>query len=634
MHNAFLGVKPAVIEWRHYGSEKHQWIPASDHQLQSSSQVAPYSPAFDDIYYNPQDGIAESTHVFLEGNDLAKRFTEHHQASSTAPFKIFETGFGTGLNFLLTAKLWQQSSNSNSHSKLHYWSVEQFPISPEDLRRVYQILGIESEHTEQLLEHYPDALPGVHEITIAENITLHLLFYPIEKALKEVALPEGYAFDAWYLDGFAPSKNPDMWAKSLLHFMVLHSARGTSLSTFTVAAALRKPLPHYGFEIEKRPGFGRKRDMLTARFTEKTLSTPRPTLATNYITPRPQAQKVAIVGAGLAGCALAHVLHQEGIEAHLYDANGVCSGASNMPSLVGMPVMSIDHNAYSQLTFEGYRHLHRYLTQNPELAQSHFAHQLSNAKYSQFHLEQYQNIYGQQCWHHDKAWFQFQTIELSAENSQTQNLKALKIPAFQVNGKAFCQHLISHLPSEQLHLKTSIRNAEQLEAFNHIVIASGYQSPHFHWSKSLPQIAPMRGQLTTLKAHINHQTPINYDGHIAHCHNQLVIGATFDNSADDSVQRDSSLLNIEQVNQRFGLNFNEKDIIGEHPGVRATSYDRFPFCGYFDHNQEQTLWLNYGFGARGLCYSMLCAEVITNAILGKPSPLPKTILSRLSPLRV
>ena len=630
MHNAFLGVKPAVIEWRQYDSEKHQWLEASEEQLQSKhSQIAPYSPAFDDIYFNPQDGIAESTHVFLNGNDLEPRFIERHKLQQSSEFHIFESGFGTGLNFLLTAKLWQQTAIRDSKAKLHFWSIEQFPLHPNDLKKAFRTLGVESEYTEELLSSYPDALPGIHQLQISDNIVLHLLFYPADKALKELALPESHTFDAWFLDGFAPSKNPDMWAKSLLHFMALHSTHGTTLSTFTVAAALRKPLPHYGFNIEKRPGFGRKREMLTAKFSEKELSTPKPTLATDYITARPKPKKVAIIGAGLAGCSLAHELNKQQIDVHLFDQHGICSGASNMPSLVALPVLSADHNAYSQLTFHGFRHLKAYIDKYPELAQRLFAHQRSNKKYSQHHLEQYQEVYAKQNWHREESWFQFQTLQVAERLVQ-----ALKLPAIQVHGKTFCQHLIKDLNKTQLHLNTTIDDLNQLSEFDHVVIASGYQSPHTACTQNLPQIAPMRGQLTTLKAEHSHTTPINHDGHIAHYNGQLVIGATFENSSVDAVRRENSLTNIEQVNRRFGFHFTEKDIANEHPGVRATSYDRFPFCGYFNQVGDQTLWLNYGFGARGLCFSMLCAKVIANAINQRPSPLPKTLLSRISPLRV
>lgn len=631
MHNAFLGVKPAVIEWRQYDSEKHQWLEASKQQLQSkTSQIAPYSPAFDDIYFNPQDGIAESTHVFLEGNDLKQRFSRIEQDSKHIDFNIFETGFGTGLNFLLTAQLWQQTVSKDSQAHLHYWSVEQFPINPNDLKQIYKVLGVESDVSQSVIRHYPDALPGVHKVQIGDNITLHLVFYALDKALKELALPDNFSFNAWFLDGFAPSKNPDMWVKGLLHFMALHSDRDTTLSTFTVAAALRKPLPHYGFEIQKRPGFGRKREMLTAHFTDKELSTPKPTLASDYIKPRKHPTKVAIIGAGLSGCSLAHKLHQEGIEAHLFDSKGVCSGASNMPSLVALPVMSIDHNAYSQLTFHGFQHLKNYLSQHPELTYSELAHQLHNQKYSQHHLEQYQEVYSAQTWEQDEAWFQFESLTVGVTD-----ITGLKVPALQVNGKAFCQQLVQALPKTQLHLNTQVESLDSLSDFDHVIVANGYQSAHFSVNtKPLPHTAPMRGQLTTLKSPIHHRTPVNHDGHIAHYNNQLVIGATFETSDDDSIQRENSRHNIQKVNQRFGFEFTEKDIAAEHPGIRATSYDRFPFCGYFKQVGEQTLWLNYGFGARGLCFSILCADVIVSAMLNQPSPLPKTLLSRISPLRV
>ncbi|RDX37050.1 FAD-dependent oxidoreductase [Kangiella sp. HD9-110m-PIT-SAG07] len=638
MHNAFLGVKPAVIEWRQYDSEKRLWLTADADDLSPNaefapSQFAPYSPAFDDIYYNPQDGVAESTHVFLEGNNLAQRFSSIANSSDSRTFNIFETGFGTGLNFLLTARLWHQEITKDSKCELHYWSVEQFPINPKDLRQIYTLLGIESDFSNAVIDNYPDALPGIHKIQVAKNITLHLVFFPIKKALKELALPQTFAFDAWFLDGFAPSKNPDMWAKGLLHFMALHSHSSTTLSTFTVASVLKKPLPHYGFAIEKRPGFGRKREMLTAQFSEKELSPPKPTLATNYISPRKPPNKVAIIGAGLAGCSLAHTLHQQDVEVHLFDRKGICGGASNMPSLVALPVMSIDHNAYSQLTFHGFQHLKDYINQHPKLAHSNLVHQLHNRKYPQHHIDQYQDIYSAQTWEQHREWFQFQSLKLG-----TSDLKSLKIPAVQVNGREFCQHLIQDLPKAQLHLKATINSLTQLSDFDHIIIASGYLGASLSGDKPLPQVAPMRGQLTTLKAKLQHRTPVNHDGHIAHYKDQLVIGATFENSSDDSIQRKNSLHNIERVNQRFGFDFKEKDIADEHPGVRATSYDRFPFCGYFNqmsHNgSEQSVWLNYGFGARGLCFSMLCADVISCSMLGKPSPLPKTLLSRLSPLRV
>lgn len=640
MHNAFLGVKPAKIEWRQYNSEKHQWLDASEGQLRSNNnQLAPYSPAFDDIYFNPEDGIAESTHVFLEGNDLQERFKalKLEPNGNKKTFNIFETGFGTGLNFLLTAKLWQEIIAPDSEAvELHYWSVEQFPISPDDLKTIYQTLGLESDHSQALIQQYPDALPGIYTIEVGSGIKLHLVLSSLDKALKELALPTQFRFDAWFLDGFAPSKNPDMWAKGLLHFMALHSKPGTTVATFTVASALRKPLPHYGFEIEKRPGFGRKREMLTASFTKKELSPPKPTLADDYIKDFPLPQKVAIIGAGLAGCSLAHELQKQGIEAHLFEQHStICSGASNMPSLVATPAMSIDHNAYSQLTFLGYEKLKRFIEQETVNNNTRVGHQLENQKYSLHHLKQYEETYSEQTWNRAEQLFKFDDINIAHDGgSEVTPLHCLKVPAIQVNGAEFCRLLTKAIPREQVHLSTKIDDMEKLRDFDHIVITSGHSSPTLMESLQLPQIGPLRGQLTTLNRSITHKTPVNHDGHIAHHKDQLVIGATFEKSTDDKINRESSLYNIEQANKRFGFNFSEKDIVAEDAGIRATTYDRFPFCGHYKSLDNAELWLNYGFGARGLCFALLCAEVTASAMLGRPSPLPKTLLSRISPLRI
>lgn len=637
MHNAFLDVKPALVEWRQFDPEKKLWlipenIESIDTRLYTKHQLAPYSPAFSDIYFNPEDGVAESNHVFLEGNKLPQRFQECHQSHNAKTFTIFETGFGTGLNFLLAAKLWQdiqtEATEEGTSNKLDYYSVEQFPISPNDLQTIHQVLGIESPLSTQLTDNYPPPMPGIYSVKVSDSITLHLIFYPLDMALKEIGVNQDFAVDAWFLDGFAPSKNPEMWNKSLLHFMTLYSSQGSTLATFTVAAAIRKQLPFYGFEISKQPGFGRKREMLTATFTNKELSKPKTTLASAYLKPRPPAGRVAIIGAGLSGCSLAYQLQRNGLEPHIFEANdSICAGASNMPSLVASPALSIDHNAYSQLTFLAFERLFAFTQQNPDLSSASSAHQLTSQKYSQQHLNQYQETYRNHSWADCSDLFEFESVTIN--NKQ---FTGLKMPAVQVNGQEFCRTLVKDIPSKNIHLSCTIKSLDELKEFDHVVFCTGFQVPEIS-SESLPRISPMRGQLTTLNASLNHQAPINHDGHLAHYHDQLVVGATFESSDENDIKRENSLTNIEKANQRFGFEFSEKDIIGEYPGVRATSYDRFPFCGELSTIGSQTIWLNYGFGARGLCFSILCAEVITKALKGDTLPLPKTLLKRISPRR-
>lgn len=259
MHNAFLGVEPANIEWR----------PAKIREGSTESPpLVPYSKQFNDIYFDSRDGKAETDYVFLDGNKLPERFA----ALTEGSFTIVETGFGTGLNLLRTCELWR-NTQKGSKAVLNFISIEQYPISPDDLQKMYLALGVESEFTEELLAQYPPAMPGVYTIELPCRIMLRLILCPIDKALKEFAAGSEFKVDAWYLDGFAPSKNPQMWSKGLLHFMALHAVnngeRQTTFATFTAASMVRKQLRHYGFEVAKQKGFGFKREMLVGSFRKR-----------------------------------------------------------------------------------------------------------------------------------------------------------------------------------------------------------------------------------------------------------------------------------------------------------------------------------------------------------------------------
>lgn len=603
MHKAFLGVEPAKIQWREIDRN-------------GTKQFAPYSPEFDDIYFNTLDGIAESQYVFIEGNNLEERFK-----AKPSTFAIFETGFGSGLNFLLSANLWQQT-NPSSH--LNYYSVEQFPIQTSDLERIYQELELESNLAKQLIDNYPPILPGIFPIKITANITLYLIFYPLEKALKEIALNENQKIDAWFLDGFAPSKNPTMWHKGLWHFMALNAInsdeRTTSVATFTAASEVRKMLQHYGFEVTKRTGFAYKREMLTASFNEKQLSTPKPNLASDFSLKRSKPQKVAIIGAGLAGTSLAYELNRHAIEVHLFEqSNSIAAGASKMPALLAMPNLSIDHNSYSQLTFAGFKMINDFVKSHKELAYANKAIQLESEKYSQFQLNKYLEIYQDR-------------IEIYQAKACSLYSFGLELPALQVNGKELCQEFIKNLPSSQIHLNNKFESLEAFKDFDQIVIATGYSE--LIKQLDLPTVMPLRGQLSCVKSNFKLDKPINYDGHLFQHNDQWVLGATFENSGDGSLRNEDNLKNIEQANHQFGFDIKATKKIESYAGIRASSYDRFPFCGIYQTNNQQSIWLNYGYGTRGLCFSLLGAEIISSAMLNKTQPVSKTILQRLSPKRL
>jgi tRNA 5-methylaminomethyl-2-thiouridine biosynthesis bifunctional protein len=224
-------------------------IPAELHFFEAKQ--SPISSIFDDIYFSSNEGVLESDYVFLQGNKLPERFAEAKN------FVIAELGFGSGLNFHLTQKLWQKRWLEKTSSKAHltYISIEKHPIKIIDLRRIYEQLGFIPEW----LHAYPLPIYGVYNIHIAHNITLCLMFMAANEALQQV---QDLSIDAWFLDGFAPAKNPQMWSEDIIANVARTMKAGGSFATFTAASAVRNALVSNGLCVEKIKGYGKKRHML------------------------------------------------------------------------------------------------------------------------------------------------------------------------------------------------------------------------------------------------------------------------------------------------------------------------------------------------------------------------------------
>lgn len=218
----------------------------------------PVSLQFDDIYFSPTDGVGESRYHFLDGNHLTPRFMLPYPTL----FTVAETGFGTGLNFLLTAELWQQYAPASR--QLHYISVEKYPIDGDTLKQIYQQQQWDNSISQSLLAIYPTFNVGVNHHPINQNITLTLLF---GDALSQFSQTDFMA-DAWFLDGFAPAKNSAMWSEELFHCMAAHSRSTTTFATFTAASSVRRGLTAAGFVVQKGKGFGKKRERLLGYFRD------------------------------------------------------------------------------------------------------------------------------------------------------------------------------------------------------------------------------------------------------------------------------------------------------------------------------------------------------------------------------
>ncbi len=219
----------------------------------------PCSTQFDDIYFSPQDGMGESHYNFIEGNQLPERFSNLLQPV----FTIAETGFGTGLNFFLTAELWQETVQNNQ--LLHYVSVEKYPIQKKFLEEIYQKNNWQNDLTDTFLQQYANCTAGHNQIKIGNNIQLSLL---IGEAIEQFQQLD-FSADAWFLDGFAPNKNPDMWSPELFHLIAQKTNNQGSFATFTAASMVRKNLQAAGFAVNKGEGFGRKRERLLGYYSGK-----------------------------------------------------------------------------------------------------------------------------------------------------------------------------------------------------------------------------------------------------------------------------------------------------------------------------------------------------------------------------
>ena len=303
----------------------------------------PCSREFGDIYYNAASGPGQARHVFLGGNDLPARW------AGARSFVIVETGFGLGLNFLATWKAWRD--DPRRCARLHFVSIERHPFAAADLATAHALHPEFADLAQQLRNAWPVLVPGLHRLHFEQGaVSLTLVFADVASAARELRL----AADAFYLDGFAPERNPDMWSPQLLRSLGRLAAPGSTLSTWSVARAVRDAVAAAGFVAERRPGFAGKREMLVARYA--------PRWPASNATPRPEwrERRAIVIGAGLAGTAVAARLVARGWVIDLIERAGVPgSAASGLLAGAVQPHVSRDDCLLSRFTRAGFLHAQR-----------------------------------------------------------------------------------------------------------------------------------------------------------------------------------------------------------------------------------------------------------------------------------
>ncbi|MDY6976507.1 MAG: bifunctional tRNA (5-methylaminomethyl-2-thiouridine)(34)-methyltransferase MnmD/FAD-dependent 5-carboxymethylaminomethyl-2-thiouridine(34) oxidoreductase MnmC [Pseudomonadota bacterium] len=307
-------------------------------QVHFNESGTPVADHFDDVYFSNDSGIDETQHVFVAGNDLDERW----QQWPNSTFVIAETGFGTGLNFLVAMRAFNEFRAANPDhplKHLYFITTEKFPLPQQDMQRALEAFPALKDEARALASLYPMGLEGCHRLHFDNHsTTLDLWIGDVHELLPQWHSPVNGLIDAWFLDGFAPSKNPDMWTDALFSQMARLSKTGTTFGTFTAAGIVKRGLAGVGFDIKKRKGFGRKRDMLTGVFNQNNenvqhkLRLPAGPYYRYTNDSLDKTSKVAVVGSGLAAATACLALVKRGISTTLYfDGDTLASGASGNP---------------------------------------------------------------------------------------------------------------------------------------------------------------------------------------------------------------------------------------------------------------------------------------------------------------
>lgn len=584
-----------------------------------------YSDRFSDIYHSVAGGIEEARHVFIGGNKLPSRWKDGGR------FTIVETGFGCGLNFLAT---WNELIQRNCDVRLDYVSVEKHPFSRESLAQVLLAWPQFDSLARKLLDVYPPLAPGFHRLHPGQRVTLTLLFGDALEQLREL---DAYA-DAFFLDGFAPSRNPSMWSDELFREIGRLAASGATAATYSVAAKVKHGLTGAGFDVEKVAGFAHKREMLTAQFrgARRSISGTR---------------NVVVIGAGIAGTSCARSLARHGMEVDLLErAPHAGAEASSNPAALVRPFVTFDYGVRSRFGWSAFSYAVRcYRELNNQAGFCWHGTGVLHFARDQLHLDRLVQAVDRYALPDVLIRVVDSREGTRLSGAQTQEMGIWFPSAGYVNGRVSCDAQIvaaassvRFLPGvEAASVKRSEGHWKILNAANDllaqgdsVILANGCHAQALIPDYNL-QLRPVRGQVTAIPATSRDlRSPVCRDGYVTPVLNDMhFTGGTFDESMSHAIVIEEdharNFSRAAQILPSVFANISSERRFG-WAGVRCVSRDRIPAVGTVVDN----VYASLGMGSRGFSWAPLAGELLASALAGASCPLERSIANWISPRRL
>ena len=665
-------------------------------QLDDNGVTVPRSSEFGDVYFSKTDGLAESRHVFIDGNDLATRLANLRNFER---FVIGEIGFGTGLNILAIWQLWQQIRPDN-HSHLHIITTEKFPLRKTDLAQALGVWTALAGLSQQLIDNYPPPLAGCHRLNwFDERLTIDLWLGDATSSLSQVT-GQGRV-DAWLLDGFAPSCNQELWSESLLAQIARLSKTHTTLATFSVASAVKQGLKHHGFTLAKRKGFGKKREMLTASLQPKLISASfcklyfrynkkiKPFFVTlpftdTFESRRRQRRKannvkgfelpnfsaitkplsVAVIGAGVAGLSSAYALAARGHKVTIFDKAQPLAGASGnirgflAPKLTSLKRLETNLHAIGYLASCRF---YPYLTAQTGIKilqatgcldlLSHNRLQLDEVK--DFPIEFARLLTAEQAkakvgYEIGQAIFLPNAGLITTANFANAVLCHPNI-SFQAEELTYFQQAYFQQDSDQVLLTFT----ERQQFFDHVILCMALDTCDF--LPTIKRFNHSRGQVTwfAVDAHDKAQLPkmpLKYGSYYAsfneNSKRHVMLGASFVRDTLDTTPAVADhQMNVADLADAVPDLVNNTDMFTVEKNlphwqgrasIRSQTVDYLPLVGQVwqaGYENKSRVWTFSALGSKGYAYAPICSELLAGLLCGEMLPLANKMVNSLSPNR-